>query len=574
MFHFATVPTEKPSRPDKTSRFIDPDELFKDFQITMDDSNKGFWLQMGALREYVVFDDDAALFQNNHSLTQSVQNLAGKLRQEIIYIDEKLKEVDKIRRSKEYNREVLNETFDLSLVEYSKIEELKIAVACILQFEEKILSLQNEKQNYEDELQTLLSRFKTRLNGSEPEVIKRELKAIRSIWDKRREKYHSYKAITQSKLESAKKAKAGIDENLQITIKSLLQQQALFNQLNNGFFTAFDEIVSDFPSELENVNEYERRYEDAFAAYKTTYISVTPIFEETKENRNLAVTLEISNQTFSFRVLEEALLGNRIRSTDDIASALHEANQNRVNMADGIRDGMIKVFDNTISRYKKCKEQIQNINTFFTGRKISGRFFFKVDFIENKTINISFVENIAYEVRKSAIQGELSFDRTIAEFIQDFFKKISKMKEEVPISRLLDSKTYFDLSATLTDQSGAEIPGSTGETYSAIALLGIARLSIVQKEQRPGLRFLILEEIGSLDNTNFNTFPAIAEEFKYQIITMAPRAFNIGLSEEWYAHHLLKGQDDENINYCPSLSYFMTKAYSEDLNTYLDKLAN
>jgi hypothetical protein len=96
--------------------------------------------------------------------------------------------------------------------------------------------------------------------------------------------------------------------------------------------------------------------------------------------------------------------------------------------------------------------------------------------------------------------------------LEDFFKKLAKLKERVPIAQLLDPKTYFHLSTKLEDELGEDISGSTGESYSAIALLAVARLS-TQKANPKGLRFIILEELGSMDNTNFNIFPDIAEEF-------------------------------------------------------------
>lgn len=94
----------------------------------------------------------------------------------------------------------------------------------------------------------------------------------------------------------------------------------------------------------------------------------------------------------------------------------------------------------------------------------------------------------------------------------------------------------------------------------------------MQAEKRKGLRFIILEEIGSLDSSNFNTFPAIAREFDYQIITMSPHPFRTSLADEWYTHHLIKGKLDKNINFHPSASYFKTKDRKEDLETYLKKI--
>jgi hypothetical protein len=35
---------------------------------------------------------------------------------------------------------------------------------------------------------------------------------------------------------------------------------------------------------------------------------------------------------------------------------------------------------------------------------------------------------------------------------------------------------------------------------------------------------------------------------------------------------LIKGKEDDNINYCPSASYFKTKNSNKDLNIYINSL--
>ena len=286
------------------------------------------------------------------------------------------------------------------------------------------------------------------------------------------------------------------------------------------------------------------------------------------------MNLEAKKSSVFFSCIEEALLAVKIKSTDEITAALDEANQNRLNMADGIRDSMIKVFENTIKQYNLYKKQIKSINIFFNGRKISDEYFFRLGFNEKQPLRIDLIDEMIGKVRTSAKQGELPFDQPISELIEEFFRKSTQMREKISIDKLLNPKSYFRLSAKLTDLNENEIPGSTGETYSAIALLGIARLSVVQKEQRHGLKFIILEELGDLDKVNFNTFPSVAKEFGYQIITMAPHVLNMGLEDEWYSHHLIKGRPDKNINLHPCVSYFKTKERREDLNLYISKLKN
>jgi len=573
LLHFASIPVSEIKNPLRNARVLDPAQLFKDFEIKTVAGNKGYWLKLGAISEYVEFSPDASLFDGKKNLEQSVKKIANKLNEEISDLEDKLAELTKVDDGLAYNKKILDFSFDLSIVEKGNIEKLKTAVACIIKIDEKFDLLKRDRENNRMALENISSKINTRAIGHEPEVAKRSLNTIRNRCNERQKKIASYIGRIEGELRIAERESASLQITLLTTTKDLLNKEADFKRLNAEYFEMYRENVEEFPSITEALDMLKRNYEAAFETYKTNYIGATHLFDETSNSKNTSVNIEITTQNYSFRVLEVALLGTRIKTTDDIADALSEANQNRLTIADGIRDNMIKVFENTISRYKKYKEQVQTINVFFKGRKISNRFFFKLGFTDDKTINIALVSEMGNQIRLTAKQGELPFDQSVDEFIEDFFKKMAKLKDKVPIDKLLSPKTYFDLGVSLTDEKDVEIPGSTGEAYSAIALLGIARLSVVNKEQRTGLRFIILEEIGSLDNTNFNTFPAIASEFGYQIITMAPHPFNISLSDEWYAHHLIKGKSDENINFCPTASYFKTKGGAEDLSVYLNKLS-
>lgn len=569
VLYYATTPVSEISNPDDSSEYINPVELINDFNANP--SQEGLWLKLGALRQFIQFNSDAELLGDRTNLEQSVQQLIQKLNTEITAIDNKLKALANITDAKPYDTNLFDYPFDISIVENSDIEKSKNAVACILQIDEKISQLQAQKTNEEEELQEIKNRFK--LKYDESEVVRKELFAIRKSWSQKKNQFHEQKGAQQSKLESLESKIQRDKQDLQIIIGNLIKKQTDFDTLNSAYYGYFQDNITDFPLTPENIEELEHNYSELWEQYKTAFISISNSFEETSNEKNPAVQLAIKDQTFSFRVLEEALLGNKIKSTDDIATALQEANQTRTTIANGIRDNMIKIFSRTTERYEKYDAQIKRINAFFVDRKISGKFYFKLEFDGNKEVKIEYIKQIAYEIRNTAIKGELQFGQSIVDFIEDFFKKQAKIKDKVPIDKLLNPKTYFELSAKLTDKHGKEVPGSTGETYSAIALLGIARLSAVQKEKRNGLRFIILEELGSLDNTNFNTFPVIAEEFQYQIITMAPHTFNIGLSDEWYAHHLIKGKEDDNINYYPSASYFKSMESNEDLNIYINRVS-
>lgn len=568
VLYYATKPISEISNPNNSSQYINPDELVKNFEANP--SKNGIWLKLGALHQFIQFNPDAKLLGDKANLEQSVQQLIQILNIEISSINIKLEALENITDGRSYNVSLFDYSFDSSITVFNNIEKLQNAVACILQIGEKISQLQSQKKKDEEELLEIKNQFKVEYD--EPQVVKKELLKIRKERSDKKDKFYEEKGAKQSKFKSLESKIKGDKQDLLIVFSNLTKKQTEFTTLNNAYYQQFQENITDFSLIVGNTEELKQTYNELWEEYKTAFIGILNLFEETSDEKNPSVQLTIKDQSFSFRVLEEALLGNKIKSTDDITTALDEANQTRTTIANGIRDNMIKIFSKTTERYEKYDDQVKRINAFFVDRKISNKFYFKLEFDGNKEIKIDYIKQIAYEVRNTATKGELQFGQSIVDFIEDFFRKQAKIKNKVPIDKLLNPKTYFELSAKLTDQFGTEVPGSTGETYSAIALLGIARLSAVQKEKRNGLRFIILEELGSLDNTNFNTFPAIAEEFQYQIITMAPHTFNIGLSDEWYAHHLIKGKEDDNINYCPSASYFKTKDNNEDLNIYINRI--
>ena len=92
----------------------------------------------------------------------------------------------------------------------------------------------------------------------------------------------------------------------------------------------------------------------------------------------------------------------------------------------------------------------------------------------------------------------------------------------------------------------------------------------MQKDDNKGVKFLILEEVSNMDKGNFNTFPNIAKEFGYQMLTMTPEPYGSSENEGWYLHHLIEGYEDSNINHSPPSSYFKTNENRKDLIDYIE----
>jgi hypothetical protein len=125
------------------------------------------------------------------------------------------------------------------------------------------------------------------------------------------------------------------------------------------------------------------------------------------------------------------------------------------------------------------------------------------------------------------------------------------------VEDLLNPNSYFDLIFKMESQSSGKTNiGSTGQVYAAIALLCIARLSLVNKSSftknpPPGIRFMPIDEVEGL-GSNFDLLHDIARDFDYQIITMGIKPFGKFIDGEQYIYMLSNNKDaTEDVNFQP-----------------------
>lgn len=127
-------------------------------------------------------------------------------------------------------------------------------------------------------------------------------------------------------------------------------------------------------------------------------------------------------------------------------------------------------------------------------------------------------------------------------------------KPNVDYKTLLNPFSYYNLNYYITTQDGTLNSGSTGQTYSALALLCIAKLSLldngkVGKDNR-GLRFMNIDETESI-GSNFDMLSDIAKEYDYQIISMSINPLKLDEGKQ-YIYQLNRNLKYDQINHHPA----------------------
>lgn len=366
-------------------------------------------------------------------------------------------------------------------------------------------------------------------------------------------------------------------------IKSCIEKEPLlkknFDQSENEFNKkkgalesktnlSFDSLMHVGDLSDDKIEQIKSEYEDQKEKYHQEFTKVVETFEETKGGKNA----ELIVNEYNFDTLVRVLCGKF--KLENLAPELSRLNDELANFGKLQLEIIFNVFSKVEKNYRKLKTLVVHLNNFFKQNKISNDYIFRVDFKDRTEISIDWIDKMRNSAKTQAYGKDLfsdlenSDELSPEQLIINIAKKFSKIKN-CELADLLNPKYYFELNVGMYDDENNSNSGSGGQAYTALALLCIGRMSVIQKERKPGVKFIIIEELSNIDDTNFNTFPEIARQFGYQLLTMTPKPFGSYTKDDWFLHMLSKGTDKE-INYTP-MSFFKTKNSKEYLSDYMKR---
>lgn len=544
-------------------------DILDDKLIEEDKSNKGFWYSLGKVKTFVGYLTSEQLFDNKDALVEAISLKKENLAADIKVLDLTLKNLSKLEEGKPEVLTTLNLDFewDVNLPDQRRVNDFETYISMVQNISIFKKILQSDVDEHQTELDAIAEKivFKFSADSIQDEIVrcskqqekldKQQRDAIREFTEAKTllsTKSKELDKVDYNSVEIAKTKKEG-QEKLEEEEKVLLKTYPKSKQLINS------------KKELD-LDDLRETYALDKNAYRLQYKQALVNYKELKDD--IEVKNEISEESFVFQILEKKLLGNDIIITQNIEKALSSIYLDRTKLATTIINTMLKIFHKTQNEYDNYKSVVARLNNFFKGELISNKYYFQVNFEPNTNFKISWINSLSSKAQSAGLFSS----ETVENFVENAFRDISGYSDKIEFSDLLDPKSYFTLKTEFKDSDGKEYPGSTGESYTARVLLGIGRLSIASKEERKGLRFLILEEVSNLDDENFNTFPELAKKYGYQIITMTPEPFGSNTEGGWYLHQLIEGKTNKNVNYPIPNSSFKTNYQNEQLQGYLKRL--
>ncbi|HEU4719180.1 MAG TPA: hypothetical protein VFU15_15155 [Bacteroidia bacterium] len=459
---------------------------------------------------------------------------------------------------------------------------------------------ERELKNFRQERKALEERFSdwqkdvtTYLRASEGEQsqakVNQEIRAI--------EKEHGsstkmlYNAFTQRLQEISRK-----QGSLEQRLIGLMEQMPSLDTRFNEAHKKYTEVIGEFrPDELTEQVE-ESQVNKAKVTVITTQKAYESNFEAILKDDKFNIDDERlkGDHKYDFQTLAEVMLPKIIQDpakveedlSNDVEEHLRIINQKM----NEINDHKLKIINGIFSKieevYSEYRDRIDDMREFFRQNKISGGHYAEINFEPSKGYPINWIrslnKNIAAKAQNVGLfkMFETENEGADAIILKAFLEHSDGKNVKPDIRKLTNPKSYFDLSISLKTPKGEDAPGSNGQNYTMLALLCIARLSIIDSDRlsgkdrkiKRGVRFMTIDEVAGLGE-NFDMLYELAKNYDYQILTMTIDP--IGRFEEGKQniYTLRKNNNPEfhNVNPTP-LAQFSYDNIVEHLEDYISSL--
>jgi len=259
--------------------------------------------------------------------------------------------------------------------------------------------------------------------------------------------------------------------------------------------------------------------------------------------------------------VEAAVIPKILEHLEEINDDIARLNQNKLRSIRDILQVLRSAINDQVSHSRKMNSFFKEDYMVISGENTASlkpelRKDISLQWINDFLANIGQLDYGIFD-HENSLTSKMDDLPTIEEKILSAYKEYSSTPlPNVTVRELLNPFSYYTLDYKLLTKSGKKNSGSTGQTYSSIALLCIAKLSLIKDGKvntNPGLRFLSIDEAEGI-GSNFDMLKDLAEEFDYQVISIGINPNKLSRKNQ-YIYRLSKRKDHDRINHHPSVIF-------------------
>jgi len=170
----------------------------------------------------------------------------------------------------------------------------------------------------------------------------------------------------------------------------------------------------------------------------------------------------------------------------------------------------------------------------------------------NKDFELGLDDSL-FESEKGISNDLEKFPSLKEKLLEAFYRSGGSKSLKPKIEELLNPKSYYSVKFSIKTSQGKKNDGSTSQAYAAIALLCIAKLSLLNKQSKnkfiESIRFMAIDEAEGL-GSNFDMLYKIAQANDYQLLSLSINPNKIDI-EKQNIYLLHNSREDEKVNYEP-----------------------
>lgn len=618
LIYFQKYGRVKPSEENSKRYIPEPEELFNKVNDNIKEISKiGFWLNLDGVYEFIEYSKNRVLDIDNpkeliKSIVEFKDNVNNKLlslnskKETKLKLKEKLFQFSNLKEHiKLYSRkdelsgfkihidleDITEDSFNNLLNDYGLEKKIEKKYDELKDRYQKHLNKKNTLDNYTKRVKQLESDFfdedanvdvsiiESRIVDNKEQLLEQEKKFNKNQIEVFKEKYSKH-ISDKSKLVRFKYQVLESKKDL-LVVKKEKEDQIITcekeldetNRMNEDLFKStikFNDKAEEFinPDDGgDNSLKYKANsVKSDYKAYLRLITKDSP-YDDSVSIGQLANYLLPT--VFPTSKVNEDLINNNIADRlNKLTKDIQEIGSRKVEILGDIFNQVYKVYTGYLTKINEINSYLKKKNKGITGGNRASLSYKKsVHYPENWLS--SFRKQLNNQMNYTGLFSDLREEIDINKMMIKAFQKLGGSTKVEP-EDLMNPKSYFDLDFHLKLDNDEINSGSHGQTYTANALLCLARLSLIE-EKDVGLKIMPIDEAEGL-GSNYDMLHELAEEEKYQIVTMAIETAGEITNDGQYIYIMNENNLADMENFVPPLGIFSDEVF-EDINEYINGIS-
>lgn len=324
---------------------------------------------------------------------------------------------------------------------------------------------------------------------------------------------------------------------------------------NSG--TLVEEITTEL---LEGIKGNETRTK---TAYENKYDEALEIFKEDLQDNPKIRNHQHDLNTLILELIPHEIISNKENPEESLQTDIEDKLAKLHQQIKELNKEEAKKIHNTVRDLKKIVEQqttfLDLVKALLKDFRLAAYHKVLLNWNYSSDYNLKWIDALNRDIESLNFTDNLFGAKTkisAQELLEATFKKYCPTKVDAKANEILNPFNYYEASAIIADPNDNPNPGSTGQNYGMLALLCIAKLSIVEGKTRnifdkieQGIRILPIDEVAGLGE-NFDMLYEIAQRLDYQIFTMTIAANDLTFKNgKQIYYEFIKNSDEKLFEY-------------------------